>query len=90
MSLWLRVALIVLASGVGLAVLVATLRSRRPVRGLLSSGMQGLCALGLVNLLGGFTQVSLGLSWLAVGSSFVLGIPGVVTLLLLRLIFPIV
>ncbi len=88
MSLWLQVGLIVLAVGVGLAVLIVALRSRHPLRGLLSSGVQGLCALGLVNLLGGFTQVSLGVSWLSVGAGWLLGIPGVVSLLLLKLIFP--
>ena len=89
MSLWLRVALAVLACGIGLAVFVAAMKSRRPLRGIFASGVQGLCALGLVNLLGGFTKVSLGISWLSAGAGFALGIPGVVTLLLLKLIFPV-
>ncbi|MBQ8683178.1 MAG: pro-sigmaK processing inhibitor BofA family protein [Clostridia bacterium] len=89
MAIWLKWALIVLTIGIGLAVIIAALRSRHPLRQVLSSGVQGLCALGFVNLLGGFTQVSLGISWLSVGTGFALGIPGVVSLLLLKLIFPV-
>jgi len=88
MSLWLRVGLIGLGCIIGLAVLIAAIRSRRPLRSLLSSGVQGLCALGLVNLLGAFTGVSLGIGWLTAGVGFALGIPGVTGLLLLKLIFP--
>ncbi len=89
MHAWLRIGLIVLGCVVGLLVLVAALRSHRPLRSLLSSGVQGLCALGLVNLLGSFTQVSLGISWLSAGASFALGIPGVIGLLLLKMILPV-
>lgn len=89
MDLWLRVALIVLACGIAAAVLAVAVRSRHPLRGIFASGVQGLCALGLVNLLGGLTQVSLGISWLSVGAGFALGMPGVVALLVLKAIFPV-
>ena len=38
-----------------LAVAIALIRSRRPVRGLIGSGAQGLCALAAVNVVGAFT-----------------------------------
>ena len=37
----------------------------------------------LVHLLGGFTGVSLGFSWLCVGTATLLGFPGVILLVLL-------
>ncbi len=85
--MWLDIALWSAAGIAGLCLMVAAIKSRRPVRSLLSSGTQGLCALGLVNLLGGLTGVSLGTGWLAVGAGFFLGIPGVIALLVLRALF---
>ncbi len=85
--MWLTISLWVLAGLLGLFVLVAAGRSGRPVRTLLSSGAQGLCALGLVNLLGGLTGVSLGAGWMAAGVGFALGIPGVIGMLVVKAIF---
>ena len=85
--MWLSISLWVLAGLLGFSVLVAAWRGGRPVRSLISSGAQGLCALGLVNLLGGFTGVSLGAGWLATGISFALGIPGVIGTLVIKAIF---
>ena len=89
MSVWLQVSLWVIGGLALLGVLIGAVLSRRPLRGLLSSATQGLCALTVVNLLSVFTRVSLGFSWLAVGAGAALGIPGVVGLLLLKLIFPV-
>ncbi len=87
MSLWLRI--LVGAVGVCLIVVVAValIRSKRPVRGLIGSGAQGLCALAAVNVVGAFTGVSLGLNLLSGLSCLVLGVPGVVALLILKVIF---
>lgn len=87
MSLWLRI--LVGAVGVCLiaVVAVALIRSKRPVRGLIGSGAQGLCALAAVNVVGAFTGVSLGLNLLSGLSCLVLGVPGVVALLILKVIF---
>lgn len=86
---WLQGVLWSIACVTALIVFAAALRSRRPIRNMLSSGVQGLCALGAVNLFGAFAQASLGLSGFTVGISFGLGIPGVISLLLMKLIFPI-
>lgn len=87
MALWMKIALGALATGICLLLLWAAARSGKPLRSLLSSGIQGLCALGLVNFSAAFTGVSLGVSWLSAGAGVLLGIPGVITLLLLKSIF---
>ncbi len=61
--------------------LLAVVRIEKPIKQLITSGIQGLCALGLVNALGGATGVSLGFSWLTMGVSALLGMPGVIGLL---------
>ena len=71
------------------AVGIALIKSKRPVRGLLSSGIQGICALAAVNVAGAFTTVSLGFNLLSGLCCLVLGIPGVITLLVLKVIFQI-
>ncbi len=86
MGVWLKAALAVFAVGVGLCVLIAAVKTRKPIRCLLSSGVQGLCALGLVDLLGAFTGVSLGFSWFSAGICFGLGMPGVIGVLLAKLV----
>lgn len=88
MALWMQIALWILGGSIALAVLMAAVRTGKPLRRLTASGVQGLCALGLVDVLGAFTGVSLGFSWFTTGVSAVLGIPGVVCLLLLRVILP--
>lgn len=80
--------LIAAGAAAAAAVLIAAVRSGRPVRALLASAAQGLCALGVVDLAAAFTSVSLGAGWFTVGVSAVLGLPGVIGLLLLRLILP--
>ncbi|MCI8554474.1 MAG: transcriptional regulator [Clostridiales bacterium] len=87
MSLGLQILVYAVGGLVALAVGTALLKSRRPIRGLLSSGAQGICALAAVNVAGAFTGVSLGLSLLSGLCCVVLGIPGVVALLVLKVIF---
>ena len=87
MSIGLTILTGSVGAGILLAVVIALFRSGRPVRGLLGSSVQGICALAAVNGAGTFTGVSLGLNWLTGGVCAVLGIPGVITLLLLKLLF---
>ncbi len=88
MPFWLPISLIALAGITVVALLVAAVRDKRPIRRLFSSAMQGEAALLAVNLAAAFTQVSLGFSWLAVGTCALLGIPGVVALVLLQIVLP--
>ena len=86
MELWLRILVYTVAVCTGVAVLMAAIRTGKPLRRLAVSGTQGLCALGLVDVLGAFTGVSLGVSWFTAGVGTVLGIPGVIGLLMMRLV----
>lgn len=81
-----KAALIILGVAITLTVLIVLCRTGRPIRRLLTSGVQGLCALGAVDLLGTFTGISLGLGWFSLAVSGLLGIPGVIGMLLMKLI----
>jgi len=87
MSLWLQIMVYTVFGIVAIAVFVALIRSRRPIRTLAGSGAQGLCALAAVNIAGIFTGISLGLNLVSVIACVVLGVPGVIALLVLKTIF---
>ncbi len=78
---WFAVALFCVSA------LWAAVRDGRPLRRLAVSGAQGIGGLLLVNLTASVSGVSLGFGWLALGGSVALGLPGVIALVLLRLIF---
>lgn len=80
MGLALGAAVLVIVVG------VAAGRCRRPARAAMSAALAGVGALGAVNLLAPVTGVSLALNWATSFMAVVLGVPGVVTLLLLNLL----
>ena len=88
MSMWLPIVVYAIAGIGGSALLAALLYSRKPIRNLFGSVFQGICALAAVDVAGMFTGVSLGINWFTLGVCGTLGVPGVITLLLLKLIFP--
>lgn len=77
-----------LAAGIVCAVLVsaAAARMHKPVRSALASGVLGAACLGAVNLTSAYTGVSIALSYGTALISVVLGAPGVLLLLCLRLL----
>ncbi len=83
---WLQPVGIVLLIGVCVALMWAAVKDGKPLRRVASAGAQGLGGLLLVNATAGLSGVSLGFSWMALGGSVLLGLPGVITLVLLRLI----
>lgn len=87
MSLGLTITAGIVGAVITLVVIIALFRSGKPVRGLVGSSAQGICALAAVNVAGAFTGVSLGLNMLTGLTCVVLGIPGVAALLFLKLIF---
>lgn len=87
MSLWLSITVGTVGVVIVLAVAVALFKTGRPVRGIVGSGAQGICALAAVNIAGAFTGVSLGLNLFSGLCCLVLGIPGVVGMLFMKLIF---
>lgn len=66
------------------SVLAALRRARRPLLRALGSAVCGVGALGAVNLLAGYTGVALALNYATAFVAVVLGAPGVIMLLLLR------
>ena len=86
MSLWLQILVYGIGIGIAAAVMIAMFKTKRPVRAFLGSGAQGVCALAAVNIVGAFTGVSLGLNLISGIFCIVLGIPGVISLLVLKLI----
>lgn len=86
MSLGLQILIYALGIGAALIILIALFRTQKPIRSLLGSGIQGICALAAVNVAGAFTGISLGLNLFSGLCCVVLGIPGVISLLLLKLI----
>ncbi len=81
--MWMYTAGLVALILLGVWVLVAMVRTGRPIRKLLRSGGMGLGALLGVHLLSAFTGVATGFGWFTVGAATLFGVPGVATLLLL-------
>lgn len=69
-----------------LAVGFAAAHHRRPAGAALSSAVAGIAALGAVNMLAPFTGVGLALNWFTSFAAVVLGVPGVICLLAMRLL----
>ena len=79
-------AMIAAAAG-GFVALIAMMVCGKPLRRLLVSGTQGLCTLVAVNLTGAFTGISLGLGFFSGLCCLLLGAPGVILLLFLKVLF---
>lgn len=83
---WMLVAYTVAAAVAAVAVLMAAFKSGRPIRSMAGSAVQGACALAAVNVAGAFTGTSLGVGVCSAVCCVVGGIPGVIALLLIKLI----
>lgn len=84
MSGWLTALVYGLLSVAVLTVFVFMVRTGKLIRCLLSSFVQGMCAIAAVDIVGVFTGVSLGFGWLNLLCCTAFGTPGVVGLLLAR------
>lgn len=87
MQIILSVGLWVLAGLISIPVAVALYKTGKPVRRLVGSGAQGLCAMAAVNIAGAFTGVSIGLNAFTGACALALGIPGIIGVLVLKTIF---
>lgn len=79
-------ALWIVGGVIAAAVLVGAFMTGKPIRSLLSSALQGICALAAVNVFSVFSGVTLGVTTFSVAVCSVLGIPGAVTLLVLQVL----
>ncbi len=86
MTWWVQAVLVGVCALSSVVLLVTLFLTGRPVRACLGSTLQGACALAAVNVTGALTGVSLGLNWFSAVACVSLGVPGVIGLLLLRLI----
>lgn len=71
----------------GIFVLILILRSKRLVKAALGSMVSGSLALVLVNLLTGITGVALAYNVWTVGTAVLLGVPGVILMLVLNVMW---
>ncbi|MEG0910114.1 MAG: pro-sigmaK processing inhibitor BofA family protein [Ruthenibacterium sp.] len=69
-----------------IAICTTLCKKRHPLLGALKSAGCGIAALGAVNVCASFTGVGIALNWGTAFVAVVLGAPGVIGLLLLRLI----
>lgn len=86
MSAWLSVTVWSCLTVAGVAVLLAATRAGKPLRRLFASFVQGVCAIAAVNIAGVFTGVSLGFGWFPLSFCTAFGVPGVISMLLMRLL----
>ena len=76
----------IIGSTIALLVLIGACLTRRPIRALCSSALEGICALAAVNVFSIFSGVTLGVTTFSVTVSGVLGIPGVAALLVMQVL----
>lgn len=79
--------LLIIAAVVCAIIFIALIRSGQFLRSLLFSIISGNAALFVVGYLGAFTGVVLSVNAFTVGVASLLGIPGVLTMLVLKLLF---
>ncbi|MCL2508894.1 MAG: pro-sigmaK processing inhibitor BofA family protein [Oscillospiraceae bacterium] len=87
MSTFFKVFIISLISAAALAVLVTMFKTKRGAKVLFLTVLQGVAALFAVNIIGLLTGVTLAVNWYTLGASAVFGAPGVISMLLLEVIF---
>ncbi len=79
--------LYIAAALAALFIVIALIRSGHFLRCLLFSVVTGNVTLLVISYLGAFTGVTLGINLFTVGTASLLGIPGVLAMLLIRLLF---
>lgn len=83
---WMLIVYAVAAAVASVAIGIAAFKSGRPIRSMAGSAVQGACALAAVNVAGAFTGTSLGVGVFSIVCCVIGGIPGVIALLLIKLI----
>lgn len=76
----------IVTAAAGMVILFAMIKSKHIVKSLLLSSLQGLAALFAVNLVGEFIGIRLAVNWFSLAVSAVGGLPGVIFMLLCRII----
>lgn len=84
---FIKISLIILLSVYAVFLLAFSAKSGRWLKTLLLSALSGLAVMAAVNLTDSFTGISIAVNGWTVASSALLGIPGVLGLLTVRLFF---
>ena len=71
------------------AILICAFKTKHPVRTILISALSGIAVLSIVSITGAFTGVSLPINGWTVGCSGVAGVPGVLLMLVMRMVWDI-
>lgn len=87
MSLGMQILCYTVGGLIAVWILIGLFKSGKPIRSLAVSAIQGFCALAAVNITGAFTGVSIGLNLFSTIGAVALGVPGVITLLILKTLF---
>ena len=82
-----RIALCVCAAVCACFVIAFSLRCKRPLRAFFMSGLTGVAVLTVINLLSPLSGVWLGVNPWSVGCSAVAGVPGVLLMLTMRVLW---
>ena len=81
-------AAIILSVFIGaVAVIAASFKSGRFLKSIITTIFQGISALLCVNVIGLFTGITIALNWYTIGCAGVFGVPSVISILLLDIIF---
>lgn len=83
----LKTVLIAFAAVYAIAFLFFAFKSGKPIKTILFSALLGLGVFVLLNLTGGYTGVSLGVNPWSVLCASVAGVPGVVLMVVMRLLW---
>lgn len=70
----------------GFILLIFHIKSKKPIRSILSNALLAFAAVALINLTEKFTGVHIPLNWYTVGGSGIFGLPCVCTAILLNII----
>lgn len=87
MGTGLKVALVAAACIAVIPIAVTAITAKRGFSALILSALQGIVAIFAVNLVGMAIGTSLAVNWYSLGAGAVLGAPGVISMLLLNVIF---
>jgi len=77
----------VLSCIAGLFILIFAFKTRRPFRTIFSSALLGVSSLFIVSITGGFTGIQVAMNFFTLGTSAVLGLPGVIAIILTKTIW---
>lgn len=86
MSIGLSVVVYAAIGAAMVAVVITLFRTGKPLRFTAASLVEGVCAMAAVDIVGIFTGLSLGFGWFSMVCCAVFGIPGVISMLLMRMI----